>query len=68
MRADVVPQAAHEARVVGLADVGLAVQIGADTNRAMSHQKLRAILDTMVAHEIYPIARIVVAKGSRRAR
>jgi hypothetical protein len=42
--------------------VPLAVQIGADTNRAMSHQKLRAILDTMVAHEIYPIARIVVAK------
>jgi len=42
--------------------VPLAVQIGADTNRAMSHQKLRAMLDTMVAHEIYPIARIVVAK------
>jgi hypothetical protein len=42
--------------------VPLAVQIGADTNRAMSHEKLRAILDTMVAHKIYPIARIVVAK------
>jgi hypothetical protein len=42
--------------------VPLAAQIGADTNRAMSHQKLRAILDTMAAHQIYPIARIVVAK------
>ena len=42
--------------------VPLAVQIGADTNSAMSHKKLRAILDTMVAHKIYPIARIVVAK------
>src|SRR4029079_731418 len=42
--------------------VPLAVQIGADTNRAMSHEKLRAILDTMIAHQIYPIARIVVAK------
>jgi hypothetical protein len=42
--------------------VPLAVQIGADTNRAMSHEKLRAILDTMTAHRIYPIARIVVAK------
>ena len=42
--------------------VPLAVQIGADTNRAMSHQRLRSILDTMAAHSIYPIARIVVAK------
>jgi hypothetical protein len=42
--------------------VPLAVEIGADTNRAMSHEKLRAILDTMIAHQIYPIARIVVAK------
>jgi hypothetical protein len=42
--------------------VPLAVQIGADTNMAMSHTKLRAILDTMAAHNIYPIARIVVAK------
>ncbi len=42
--------------------VPLAVEIGADTNRAMSHEKLRAILDTMAAHQIYPIARIVVAK------
>lgn len=42
--------------------VPLAAQIGADTNHAMSHEKLRAILDTMAAHKIYPIARIVVAK------
>ncbi len=42
--------------------VPLANQIGADTNSVMSHRKLRAILDTMAAHNIYPIARIVVAK------
>lgn len=42
--------------------VPLAVQIGADTNSIMSPRKLRAILDTMAAHGIYPIARIVVAK------
>ncbi len=42
--------------------VPLAVQIGADTNSAMSDRKLRAILDTMAAHNIYSIARIVVAK------
>lgn len=42
--------------------VPLAVQIGADTNMAMSDKKLRAILDTMAAHKIFPIARIVVAK------
>ena len=42
--------------------VPLAVEIGADTNSAMSHKKLRAILDTMAAHKIFPIARIVVAK------
>ena len=42
--------------------VPLAVEIGADTNSAMSHRKLRAILDTMTAHKIFPIARIVVAK------
>ncbi len=42
--------------------VPLAVQIGADTNMAMSDRKLRAILDTMAAHKIFPIARIVVAK------
>jgi hypothetical protein len=48
--------------------VPLAVQIGADTNGAMKHTKLRAILDTMVAHDIYPIARIVVAKDPLLAR
>ena len=42
--------------------VPLAKEIGADTNSVMSHRKLRAILDTMVAHRIYPIARIVVVK------
>ncbi len=42
--------------------VPLAIAIGADTNSAMSHKRLRSILDTMVAHRIYPIARIVVAK------
>ena len=42
--------------------VPLAIAIGADTNNAMSHKKLRAILDTMRVHNIYPIARIVVAK------
>ncbi|MEO8577421.1 MAG: putative glycoside hydrolase [Gemmatimonadales bacterium] len=42
--------------------VPLAVAIGADTNSAMSHKRLRAILDSMSAHNIYPIARIVVAK------
>ncbi|MEO5590165.1 MAG: putative glycoside hydrolase [Gemmatimonadaceae bacterium] len=42
--------------------VPLAVAIGADTNSAMSHTRLRSILDTMAANGIYPIARIVVAK------
>ena len=42
--------------------VPLAIEIGADTNSAMSHKKLRAVLDTMAAHKIFPIARIVVAK------
>ncbi|MFL5617961.1 MAG: putative glycoside hydrolase [Gemmatimonadaceae bacterium] len=42
--------------------VPLARAIGADTNRPMSAKRLRAILDTMRAHEIFPIARIVVAK------
>jgi hypothetical protein len=42
--------------------VPLAQQIGADTNRPMSARRLRAVLDTMRAHNIYPIARIVVAK------
>jgi hypothetical protein len=42
--------------------VPLARAIGADTNRPMSSKRLRAILDTMRAHQIFPIARIVVAK------
>ena len=44
--------------------VPLAREIGADTadGHWMSRSKLRAVLDTMVAHNIYPIARIVVAK------
>ena len=42
--------------------VPLAKEIGADTNRVMSPKRIRAILDTMQAHGIYPIARIVVAK------
>jgi hypothetical protein len=44
--------------------VPLAREIGADTadGHWMSSSKLRAVLDTMIAHNIYPIARIVVAK------
>ena len=42
--------------------VPLARAIGADTNRPMSAKRLRAILDTMRVHRIFPIARIVVAK------
>ncbi len=45
-------------------NVPLAREIGADTadGHWMSSTKLRAVLDTMIAHDIYPIARIVVAK------
>ena len=43
-------------------DVALAREIGADTTNPMSHTRLRAVLDSMRAHGIYPIARIVVAK------
>ena len=45
-------------------NVPLAREIGADTadGHWMSSAKLRAVLDTMTAHNIYPIARIVVAK------
>jgi len=43
-------------------NVPLAREIGADTNRAMSYRRVRAVLDTMRTHGIYPIARIVVAK------
>ncbi len=44
--------------------VPLAREIGADTadGHWLSEAKLRAILDTMTANGIYPIARIVVAK------
>lgn len=42
--------------------VPLAREIGADTNRPMSPRRLRAILDSLAAYHIYPIARIVVAK------
>jgi hypothetical protein len=44
--------------------VPLAHEIGADTadGHSMSRAKLRAVLDTMTALGIYPIARIVVAK------
>jgi hypothetical protein len=42
--------------------VPLAREIGADTSMTMRATRLRAVLDTMRAHGIYPIARIVVAK------
>lgn len=42
--------------------VPLAREIGADTNRPIRHERMRAMLDSMRAHRIYPIARIVVAK------
>jgi len=42
--------------------VALAKEIGADTTRPMSYRRMRSVLDTMRAHNIYPIARIVVAK------
>lgn len=42
--------------------VPLARQIGADTNSPMSAARVRAMLDTMRAHNIYAIARIVVVK------
>ncbi|MGH7718694.1 MAG: putative glycoside hydrolase [Gemmatimonadaceae bacterium] len=42
--------------------VPLAREIGADTVMPMRASRLRAVLDTMRAHRIYPIARIVVVK------
>ncbi|HEX6060356.1 MAG TPA: putative glycoside hydrolase [Gemmatimonadaceae bacterium] len=44
--------------------VPLAREIGADADSIglMSHARLRALLDTMRVHGIYPIARIVVVK------
>jgi hypothetical protein len=43
-------------------NVPLAREIGADTLQPISYNRMRAILDTMRAHNVYPIARIVVAK------
>lgn len=48
--------------------VPLARAIGADTNHAMSAAHVRALLDTLYANNIYPIARIVVAKDPLLAR
>jgi hypothetical protein len=42
--------------------VPLAREIGADTVRSLGPARVRALLDTLRAHGIYPIARIVVAK------
>ncbi len=42
--------------------VALARAIGADTFMPMRAERMRAVLDTMRAHNIYPIARIVVVK------
>jgi len=42
--------------------VPLAREIGADTIAPMRADRVRAILDSMRAHAIYPIARIVVVK------
>jgi hypothetical protein len=51
-------------------NVSLAREIGADTadGHWMSASKIRAVLDTMIANGIYPIARIVVAKDPLLAR
>jgi hypothetical protein len=43
-------------------NVALAKEIGADTTMPVSASGIRAILDTMRANGIFPIARIVVAK------
>ena len=42
--------------------VPLAREIGADTTMPMRAERVRAVLDTMRANGIYPIARIVVVK------
>lgn len=42
--------------------VPLAREIGADTVLPMTAARMRAVLDTMRAHGVYPIARIVVVK------
>lgn len=49
-------------------EVPLAKEIGADTTQPMTHARLRAILDTMRAYGIFPIARIVVIKDPLLAR
>ena len=48
--------------------VPLAREIGADTNAPMRADRMRAVLDTMRTHDIYPIARIVVMKDPLLAR
>jgi hypothetical protein len=42
--------------------VPLAREIGADTTNPMPLRRLRALMDTLRLHGVYPIARIVVAK------
>jgi hypothetical protein len=42
--------------------VPLAREIGADTNRPMSPSRIAALFDSLRANNIYPVARIVVAK------
>jgi hypothetical protein len=48
--------------------VPLAHKIGADTVQPMPARRIRALLDTLHANGIYPIARIVVAKDPTLAR
>jgi hypothetical protein len=48
--------------------VPLAREIGADTVAPMRADRIRAVLDTMRTHGIYPIARIVVVKDPLLAR
>lgn len=48
--------------------VPLAREIGADTVAPMRADRMRAVLDTMRTHGIYPIARIVVMKDPLLAR
>jgi hypothetical protein len=48
--------------------VPLAREIGADTTMPVSPSRIRAVLDTMRANGIHPIARIVVAKDPLLAK
>jgi hypothetical protein len=48
--------------------IPLAREIGADTVAPMRADRMRAVLDTMRAYGIYPIARIVVVKDPLLAR